>query len=136
MSDEEFEKIDRLSGGKLRHLLVGSPSGYEWNSQVETILQFEANYNEKRGIPVDSKMLPKEKREKFPEEEKPSLFEAERLKFLSSTVASAEWRMMEQKLLSDKNLNAMIQEAAGGRSTNVQNRVDETEAKAQQGRLS
>ncbi|RCN25418.1 hypothetical protein ANCCAN_25211 [Ancylostoma caninum] len=34
MSDEEFDKIDRLSGGKLRHLLVGSPSGYEWNSQV------------------------------------------------------------------------------------------------------
>lgn len=32
--------------------------------QVETILQFEADYNEKRGIPVDPKMLPKEKRPK------------------------------------------------------------------------
>lgn len=34
MSDEEFEKINSLSGGKLRHLLVGSPSGYEWNETV------------------------------------------------------------------------------------------------------
>ncbi|KAL6727338.1 hypothetical protein Aduo_009226 [Ancylostoma duodenale] len=104
MSDEEFDKIDRLSGGKLRHLLVGSPSGYEWNSQVETILQFEAEYNEKRGIPVDPKMLPKERREKFSEEEKPSLLETERLKFLSD--ANEEWRLLEQKLLSDKSHEA------------------------------
>ncbi|KAK6051229.1 hypothetical protein COOONC_11266 [Cooperia oncophora] len=40
MSDEEFERIDRLSGGKLRHLLVGSPSGYEWNSQVRPFRTF------------------------------------------------------------------------------------------------
>lgn len=98
LSDEEFEKIDRLSGGKLRHLLVGSPSGYEWNSQVETILQFEADYNEKRGIPVDPKMLPKEKRPKLLEEEsKPSLLEKERLKFLSEF--DDEWKMLERKLL-------------------------------------
>ncbi|VDM65903.1 unnamed protein product [Strongylus vulgaris] len=36
MSDREFDEIDQLSGGKLRHLLVGSPSGYEWNSQVRS----------------------------------------------------------------------------------------------------
>lgn len=34
MSEEEFDQIDHLSGGKLRHLLVGSPSGYEWNETV------------------------------------------------------------------------------------------------------
>lgn len=27
MDDVEFERLDRLSGGKLRHLLVGSPAG-------------------------------------------------------------------------------------------------------------
>ncbi|KIH67165.1 hypothetical protein ANCDUO_02502 [Ancylostoma duodenale] len=71
---------------------------------VETILQFEAEYNEKRGIPVDPKMLPKERREKFSEEEKPSLLETERLKFLSD--ANEEWRLLEQKLLSDKSHEA------------------------------
>lgn len=34
MDDIEFEQLDRLSGGKLRHLLVGSPSGYSWTDQV------------------------------------------------------------------------------------------------------
>lgn len=34
MSDEEFNEVDRLSKGKLRHLLVGSPSGYEWTKEV------------------------------------------------------------------------------------------------------
>ncbi|KJH43021.1 hypothetical protein DICVIV_10991 [Dictyocaulus viviparus] len=82
MTDEEFEEIDSLSGGKLRHLLVGSPSGYEWNSQVETILQFEAKYNEKRGIFVDPKMLPKNKREKLPQKKQFSLLEHERAHFL------------------------------------------------------
>ncbi|KAK6060230.1 hypothetical protein COOONC_02117 [Cooperia oncophora] len=99
MSDEEFERIDRLSGGKLRHLLVGSPSGYEWNSQVETILQFEADYNEKRGIPVDPKMLPKDRRKELPEEEKPRLLEEMRLKFLNEF--DEEWETLEKKLLED-----------------------------------
>lgn len=34
MSDEEFEELNVLSKGKLRHLLVGSPSGYEWTKEV------------------------------------------------------------------------------------------------------
>lgn len=34
MSDAEFNRLDALSGGKLRHLLVGSPSGYSWTEQV------------------------------------------------------------------------------------------------------
>uniref|UniRef100_A0A0M3IIE3 ATP synthase subunit s-like protein n=1 Tax=Ascaris lumbricoides TaxID=6252 RepID=A0A0M3IIE3_ASCLU len=34
MDDMEFERLDKLSGGKLRHLLVGSPSGYSWSEQV------------------------------------------------------------------------------------------------------
>ena len=37
MDDVAFERLDRLSGGKLRHLLVGSPSGYSWNEQVRNI---------------------------------------------------------------------------------------------------
>ena len=36
MDDLEFEKLDRLSGGKLRHLLLGSPSGYSWTEQVRS----------------------------------------------------------------------------------------------------
>ncbi|KAK5980352.1 hypothetical protein GCK32_004653 [Trichostrongylus colubriformis] len=104
MSDEEFERIDRLSGGKLRHLLVGSPSGYEWNSQVETILQFEADYNEKRGIYTDPKMLPKDRRKELPEKEKPSLLEEERMKFLSEY--DEEWKMLEKKLLEEGDSEA------------------------------
>ncbi|CAJ0598701.1 unnamed protein product [Cylicocyclus nassatus] len=125
MSDEEFDKIDRLSGGKLRHLLLGSPSGYEWNSQVETILQFEADYNEKRGIPTNTKMLPKEKREKFPDKEKPSLLEAERLKFLSEE--NEEWKQLERKLLTDKDHAAEMQKLASD---------EEPKQKAQKGGVS
>ncbi|KHN78647.1 ATP synthase subunit s-like protein [Toxocara canis] len=62
MDDVEFERLDKLSGGKLRHLLVGSPSGYSWTEQVETILSFEEKWKSKQGIPVDPKMLPKSKR--------------------------------------------------------------------------
>ncbi|KAJ1349213.1 hypothetical protein KIN20_004684 [Parelaphostrongylus tenuis] len=93
MSDEEFEKLDLLSGGKLRHLLVGSPSGYEWNAEVETILQFEAEYNEKRGIPVDPKMLPRSRRKMLPQEEKQSLLDNERMKFLNDF--DEEWKALE-----------------------------------------
>uniref|UniRef100_A0A0N5A9C0 ATP synthase subunit s-like protein n=1 Tax=Syphacia muris TaxID=451379 RepID=A0A0N5A9C0_9BILA len=70
MDDLEFERLDRLSGGKLRHLLVGSPSGYSWNEQVETILAFEEKWKSKKGIPVNNKMLPISKRQiKLPKEE-------------------------------------------------------------------
>uniref|UniRef100_A0A915BYR8 ATP synthase subunit s-like protein n=1 Tax=Parascaris univalens TaxID=6257 RepID=A0A915BYR8_PARUN len=62
MSDVEFERLDKLSGGKLRHLLVGSPSGYSWTEQVETILSFEEKWKSKQGIPIETKMLPKSKR--------------------------------------------------------------------------
>uniref|UniRef100_A0A1I8E8V6 ATP synthase subunit s, mitochondrial n=1 Tax=Wuchereria bancrofti TaxID=6293 RepID=A0A1I8E8V6_WUCBA len=62
MEIAEFERLDELSGGKLRHLLVGSPSGYSWTQEVETILSFEEKWKKKRGIPVDQKLLPKSKR--------------------------------------------------------------------------
>uniref|UniRef100_A0AC35TI37 ATP synthase subunit s, mitochondrial n=1 Tax=Rhabditophanes sp. KR3021 TaxID=114890 RepID=A0AC35TI37_9BILA len=62
MSDEEFEELDLLSGGKLRHLLVGSPSGYGWHETVETILSFEHQFKLNKGQIVDNKMLPRSKR--------------------------------------------------------------------------
>lgn len=31
----EFEQLDQLSRGKLRHFLLGSPSGYSWTDQVK-----------------------------------------------------------------------------------------------------
>ncbi|KAK0417347.1 hypothetical protein QR680_012955 [Steinernema hermaphroditum] len=62
MDDLEFERLDRLSGGKLRHLLVGSPSGYSWNDQVEKILSFETQYKLKEGYEVNPKMLPLKER--------------------------------------------------------------------------
>ena len=40
MEDVEFEKLDKLTNGKLRHYLLGSPSGYIWSQDVETILSF------------------------------------------------------------------------------------------------
>ncbi|KAI6228668.1 ATP synthase subunit s, mitochondrial [Aphelenchoides fujianensis] len=58
MDEAEFERLDRLSRGRLRHLLVGSPSGYMWSDQVETILAHEAKLNKKLGVPTDAKMLP------------------------------------------------------------------------------
>ena len=58
MPDEEFDRLDKLSDGKLRHLLVGSPSGYQWSDQVETILSFEYQKKLREKIPVESKMLP------------------------------------------------------------------------------
>jgi len=68
MDDIEFERLDRLTEGKLRHQLVGSPSGYIWSDQVNTILAHEAKLNKKRQIPTDSKMLPLEARlERFKE---------------------------------------------------------------------
>ncbi|TKR78201.1 hypothetical protein L596_019049 [Steinernema carpocapsae] len=62
MEDAEFERLDRLSGGKLRHLLVGSPSGYSWSDQVEKIISFEAQYKLKEGYKLDPKMLPLKER--------------------------------------------------------------------------
>ncbi|EFO25657.2 hypothetical protein LOAG_02823 [Loa loa] len=59
MEIAEFERLDELSGGKLRHLLVGSPSGYSWTQEVETILSFEEKWKKRRGIPIDQKLLPK-----------------------------------------------------------------------------
>lgn len=63
MDDLKFEKLDRLSNGKLRHLLVGSPSGYKWSETTETILTFENSWKEWERIPSkNTKMLPKFKR--------------------------------------------------------------------------
>uniref|UniRef100_A0A914Q875 Uncharacterized protein n=1 Tax=Panagrolaimus davidi TaxID=227884 RepID=A0A914Q875_9BILA len=62
MPDEEFDKLDELSNGKLRHLLVGSPSGYQWSDQVETILSFEYQKKLREKIPVEPKMFPAKQR--------------------------------------------------------------------------
>ncbi|KAE9556106.1 hypothetical protein FO519_000740 [Halicephalobus sp. NKZ332] len=62
MDDVEFERLDKLSDGKLRHLLVGSPSGYSWTDQTETILSFEYQRKLRENIPTDPKMLPVDKR--------------------------------------------------------------------------
>uniref|UniRef100_A0A1I7WUS9 Polypeptide N-acetylgalactosaminyltransferase n=1 Tax=Heterorhabditis bacteriophora TaxID=37862 RepID=A0A1I7WUS9_HETBA len=90
MDDMEFNRIDALSGGKLRHLLVGSPSGYEWNEQVETILQFEAEWNKENSIPVDPKMLPKNKRPKVDINYKSTLLESEHDKFMKEMCADTK----------------------------------------------
>ncbi|KAF7636924.1 hypothetical protein Mgra_00003663 [Meloidogyne graminicola] len=60
---EEFEDLDDLTKGKLRHFLVGSPSGYSWTEQVETILTHEESLKRWEGIPTEIKMLPKYQRE-------------------------------------------------------------------------
>ncbi|CAJ0582606.1 unnamed protein product, partial [Mesorhabditis spiculigera] len=82
MDDMEFEKLDRLSGGKLRHFLVGSPSGYSWTEQTEKILQHEMKLLDKKGVPVHPKMLPAEKRDKSTpllDDEWQSILEQEKL---------------------------------------------------------
>lgn len=60
--------------GKLRHFLLGSPSGYSWTEQVpshissnilfkvETILTHEDGWRRWDRIPTDIKMLPRYKR--------------------------------------------------------------------------
>ncbi|VDM71848.1 unnamed protein product [Strongylus vulgaris] len=53
-------------------------------------------------------MLPEGKREKFPEKEKPSLLETERIKFLTN--ANEEWKELEKKLLTDKDHATKVQE--------------------------
>jgi hypothetical protein len=58
MDEVEFERLDRLTNGRLRHQLIGSPSGYIWSDQVDTILSHEHKLNEKLKIPTDPKMLP------------------------------------------------------------------------------
>ncbi|CAK5060713.1 unnamed protein product [Meloidogyne enterolobii] len=62
MDTEEFDDLDDLAKGKLRHFLVGSPSGYSWTEQVETILTHEEGWRHWEGIPTEIKMLPKYKR--------------------------------------------------------------------------
>lgn len=58
MDEIEFERLDRLSNGRLRHQLIGSPSGYRWSDQVEIILAHEAKVNKRLKVPTDPKMLP------------------------------------------------------------------------------
>ncbi|CAL2035348.1 unnamed protein product [Caenorhabditis brenneri] len=82
MSDAEFEEINALSGGKLRHLLVGSPSGYEWNETTEKILEHEASLNLKDDVITDPKMLPRGKRPEFELPEHRSKLEAAKIQFL------------------------------------------------------
>ncbi|CAI5444079.1 unnamed protein product [Caenorhabditis angaria] len=80
IDDAEFEKINALSGGKLRHLLVGSPSGYEWNETTEKILEHEALLNSRDNIKTDPKMLPASKRPKFQLSEPPEKSKLEEAK--------------------------------------------------------
>ncbi|KRZ92900.1 Protein disulfide-isomerase, partial [Trichinella sp. T8] len=41
LPDDVIEEVNRLSDGKLKHLLAGSPSG-EWSQETERVLQVEA----------------------------------------------------------------------------------------------
>ncbi|PAV86557.1 hypothetical protein WR25_11947 [Diploscapter pachys] len=92
MSDKEFEELDQLSGGKLRHFLVGSPSGYEWKETTETALKHEDKLNTSLGIPTDPKMLPKEKRPEIDMEKPKSLLAEEKQKFLANLAkVDEEW---------------------------------------------
>ena len=52
-----------------RHLLVGSPGGYSWTQEVETILSSEYKWKTKQGIHIDKKMLPIDKRKEIFEKE-------------------------------------------------------------------
>lgn len=45
MSDAEFDRLDILSAGKLRHLLVGSPSGYSWSEDVSVTHCHDVSFN-------------------------------------------------------------------------------------------
>lgn len=62
MDEVEFERLDQLSNGRLRHLMLGSPSGYMWSDQVERILAHEHRLDLKDGRPTDPKMLPLKER--------------------------------------------------------------------------
>ncbi|EFP10441.1 hypothetical protein CRE_22919 [Caenorhabditis remanei] len=81
MSDQEFEEINALSGGKLRHLLVGSPSGYEWNETTEKILEHEASLNLADDVITDPKMLPRGQRPEFVAPEYRSRLDEAKMKF-------------------------------------------------------
>lgn len=61
ISDAELEELDKLSGGKLRHLLIGSPSGLSWTDEVERTLSFEAKWKAKKQLEVHPFMLPPSK---------------------------------------------------------------------------
>lgn len=68
LDEVEFERLDRLAKGRLRHQLIGSPSGYMWSDQVDTILAHEDKLNKKLKVPTDPKMLPlAERLERFKE---------------------------------------------------------------------
>lgn len=54
---EEVEKLNRLVDGKLKHLLVGSPSG-EWTVETERLLSFEAYRKWKIGEQIEPILLP------------------------------------------------------------------------------
>uniref|UniRef100_A0A183BNM7 ATP synthase subunit s-like protein n=1 Tax=Globodera pallida TaxID=36090 RepID=A0A183BNM7_GLOPA len=73
MDAEEFEQLNDLSKGKLRHFLLGSPSGYSWNEQVETMLTFEESWQHWEGVPTDVKMMPRYKRTVLLEERRRAL---------------------------------------------------------------
>ncbi len=66
MPIEEFNRLDELSGGKLRHLLIGSPSGLRWSDEVERVLCFDEQWKLKEGYDIHPFLLPKSKRPQLP----------------------------------------------------------------------
>ncbi|UMM21379.1 hypothetical protein L5515_003085 [Caenorhabditis briggsae] len=106
MSDLEFEKINALSGGKLRHLLVGSPSGYEWNETTEKILEHEASLNLADDVITDPKMLPHGKRPEFELEESRSKLEDAKIQFLKEFGGNLETEKEDQEENSKKLLKS------------------------------
>ncbi|CAB3403453.1 unnamed protein product [Caenorhabditis bovis] len=104
ISDVEFERIDALSGGKLRHLLVGSPSGYEWTETTERILEHEAKWKSQDGILIDRKMLPKSQRPEIELEMPLSKLEEAKKKFFEDYPGPAHEE--EEQVEKTKKLKA------------------------------
>jgi len=56
---ETAEELNRLSDGKLKHLLAGSPSG-EWTQETERILQVDAKKLLDNGHAVHPFLMPED----------------------------------------------------------------------------
>lgn len=57
---ETTEELNRLSGGKLKHLLAGSPSG-DWTQETERVLEIEAKRLLDNGNVIHPFLMPENK---------------------------------------------------------------------------
>ncbi|KAI1721421.1 TGS domain-containing protein [Ditylenchus destructor] len=93
LDDETFEELDNLSKGKLRHFLLGSPSGHSWTQLSERIMTYDEQWKHFDRIPVDTKMLPRYKRLPVLEAKQKEL---EALRSAQEVAASEETRKLEK----------------------------------------